>query len=106
MPRRRGWCRMACRASALVLAFGIVLVAPARAAGAHAVLESASPSDGSTLDVSPARIELQFSEPVIGTLTRVTLRDGRQRTVAGLGTVKVGAGGVVVTAQAPPLAPD
>ena len=106
MPRRRGWCRIGRQASAFVIALAIVLVAPARAADAHAVLEAASPSDGSTLDASPARIELRFSEPVIGALTRVTLRDGRQRTVTGLGTVKVGAGGVVVSAQAPPLAPD
>ena len=51
-------------ALAAALAFGVVLLAPAGAVSAHAVLDNSVPASGATLVDSPPQIVLDFDEPV------------------------------------------
>ncbi|MGB1250732.1 MAG: copper resistance CopC family protein [Candidatus Promineifilaceae bacterium] len=50
----------------------VVLILVYRGASAHAILTSAEPAAGSTLDTTPAQITLTFSEP-IGAESSITL---------------------------------
>ena len=83
MRRRRGVGRapaaaLAAGAAALAVLVAAALMMPA-AAAAHAVLESSSPAAGSTVETSPRRIVLTFSEdPDVGlSLVKVIDADGK-----------------------------
>jgi len=52
------------RAAAVALGIGLVTLAGAQAAYAHATLLSSSPEDDAVLQRSPSRVVLRFSESV------------------------------------------
>ena len=79
-----------------------VLAGPARTALAHASLVSSTPVANSVLELSPLKIELQFSEPIEAGLASIQLFDGSGRKV-GLGDPTAGAGDATVVAEVPTL---
>lgn len=66
--------------AALVLAVGLLL-ALARPAGAHAVLQATNPADGEELETAPAEVTLQFNEPVTAPLGAVRVFDANAERV-------------------------
>lgn len=68
------------RVSALLLAAGMVLMAPAPA-DAHAELIGSSPASGSVRAMPPTEVTLTFSEPVAAEFTSVSLSVGGRRGV-------------------------
>jgi copper transport protein len=69
------------RAAAFLAVAGIVIVATAGAAGAHAVLEGASPSPSTTISRAPRQISLSFSEGVDMRADGIRLFDDGMRRV-------------------------
>ena len=51
----------------------LLLVVPTRSASGHATLLSSSPASGSVVTASPSQIRLLFSEPIVGSMSRITL---------------------------------
>lgn len=78
---RRGPRVLATTLAAAVLA----LVLPAPAAEAHAYLETSNPADGATLAHAPRTLRLGFSEHVVLAATRITVTDGRGRSLPATG---------------------
>lgn len=98
LPRRRA---LVAALGALIIVMTITLV-PATSAAAHAVLVRSSPVDGTTLQHSPAAVELTFDE-------RIRLVPGSARVISASGT-RADAGRARVDAAASqvtiPLQPD
>ena len=63
----------------------LTLVLPAPAAEAHAYLETSNPADGATLAHAPRTLRLGFSEHVVLASTRITVTDGRGRSLPATG---------------------
>jgi copper transport protein len=74
-----------------------VLAAPATA-GAHAALQTATPSSGRTLSAAPQTLELEFSEDVVQRYARVSVLGARGENLAGAPRVS---GSVVVVPLRP-----
>ena len=70
--------RMALRRLTIALLVGLAMLIAAPA-GAHTELVVVSPSASSRLAVAPSTVSLSFTDPVIGEVSRVTVRgpDGR-----------------------------
>jgi copper transport protein len=66
-----------------LIGLGLVVVANAGPASAHAILESTTPASGEAVATSPKVIELDFSEPVEVSLGAIRLFDtsGRELDV-------------------------
>jgi hypothetical protein len=64
------------------LNLGLALAAIALPALAHAFLERASPAAGESVRLSPAKIELHFSEALEGSFSSITVTDTAGRDVA------------------------
>lgn len=80
------------RRALVPLLTALVLLAPVPA-GAHAALVGTDPRDGAVLDVVPAALELEFSEPVTRAAVVLTAPEG------GRVPLEVGARDRVVTAR-------
>jgi copper transport protein len=76
------------RALALAVAALALLPAPA---GAHALLEAATPERGARLDEAPAKVTLRFSEPVEAEFGAVRVFDSRGREVQAGSPIQRGA---------------
>jgi copper transport protein len=87
------------RSRAVWLAFVLLLVLPS-AAGAHAVLESSSPSWGAVLGATPNEIRLVYDEGVLARFARVAVITPRGQNLAG--PLRVVGSEVVVPLRAGP----
>ncbi len=67
--------RLAALATLLVLLGATIIIAPVQRAYAHASLVRANPANNETLRRPPARIVLNFSEPIERKLTEIQVRD-------------------------------
>ncbi len=82
------------RAAAVRFGIGLagalaLLISVAPAANAHAELVASSPAANAVLPSGPERVSLTFSEPIDPGNATVELLDAEQRTVDGLGAVRV-----------------
>ena len=68
--------------NARVVVFLAILAGFPFAASAHAFLEHASPSAGQNLRVSPARVEMHFSEALEPSFSNVIVSDSHGRDMA------------------------
>lgn len=70
------WWTVLTRAGAVVVPAGLLLLAAAVPASAHAVLQDSAPRDGDQLDAAPDEVTLDFNEPVGGELGAIRVFDG------------------------------
>ena len=61
----------------VMVAFAIVVLAPASGVFAHAELKSSEPADGGTVATTPAELALHFSQNLVSAQSWVAIRDSQ-----------------------------
>ena len=99
--------RRVSRLLAVVALVAATVVVPAGVAQAHALLVNSTPSDGASVETSPDRLVLKFSEPVTVAATTVEVFDSQGVAHrAGPASSSGGKSADEVTVPLPDLAPD